>query len=177
LDLVLGRYRDAGKLQDILCPYLHALINCRIVEYATRDQAQNAIQTLSNQSLMGRLVYVREVRLSLLSEHHLMLCRIERLSHASLDPHQAEVTLAVAAASVVATVAAEAMAAAVPPWVVELVSSTFPMFVHPFPTCSDPNPGRCVDVSSFHSILAGRISRTYSVRLVRLISEIGIDLS
>lgn len=32
-----------------------------IVEYATRDQAQNAIQTLSNQSLMGRLVYVREV--------------------------------------------------------------------------------------------------------------------
>lgn len=33
----------------------------RIVEYATRDQAQQAIQTLSNQSLMGRLVYVREV--------------------------------------------------------------------------------------------------------------------
>ncbi|KAL6246026.1 g-strand binding protein [Rhinocladiella similis] len=33
-----------------------------IVEYATRDQAQQAIQTLSNQSLMGRLVYVREDR-------------------------------------------------------------------------------------------------------------------
>ena len=33
----------------------------RIVEYATREQAQQAIQTLSNQSLMGRLVYVREV--------------------------------------------------------------------------------------------------------------------
>ena len=33
----------------------------RIVEYATRDQAQNAVNTLSNQSLMGRLVYVREV--------------------------------------------------------------------------------------------------------------------
>lgn len=33
----------------------------RIVEYATRDQAQQAIATLSNQSLMGRLVYVREV--------------------------------------------------------------------------------------------------------------------
>ena len=31
------------------------------MEYATRDQAQQAIQTLSNQSLMGRLVYVREV--------------------------------------------------------------------------------------------------------------------
>ncbi|KAJ4545630.1 g-strand binding protein [Exophiala dermatitidis] len=33
-----------------------------IVEYATREQAQQAIQTLSNQSLMGRLVYVREDR-------------------------------------------------------------------------------------------------------------------
>ena len=31
------------------------------MEYATRDQAQQAIATLSNQSLMGRLVYVREV--------------------------------------------------------------------------------------------------------------------
>ena len=31
------------------------------MEYATRDQAQQAIQTLSNQNLMGRLVYVREV--------------------------------------------------------------------------------------------------------------------
>lgn len=34
---------------------------CRIVEYQTRDQAQNAVNTLSNQNLMGRLVYVREV--------------------------------------------------------------------------------------------------------------------
>lgn len=37
------------------------LTSARIVEYATRDQAQNAVQTLSNQNLMGRLVYVREV--------------------------------------------------------------------------------------------------------------------
>ncbi|THC95016.1 hypothetical protein EYZ11_005492 [Aspergillus tanneri] len=34
----------------------------RIVEYATREQAQNAVNTLSNQNLMGRLVYVREDR-------------------------------------------------------------------------------------------------------------------
>lgn len=33
----------------------------RIVEYATREQAQSAVSTLSNQNLMGRLVYVREV--------------------------------------------------------------------------------------------------------------------
>lgn len=38
--------------------------NLRIVEYATRDQAQQAVNTLSNQNLMGRLVYVREVGVS-----------------------------------------------------------------------------------------------------------------
>ncbi|KTW27676.1 hypothetical protein T552_02116 [Pneumocystis carinii B80] len=35
---------------------------CGVAEYATRDQAQNAISTLSNQTLMGRMVYVREDR-------------------------------------------------------------------------------------------------------------------
>ena len=53
--------RDAG-----MCLSVHT-VEClltltRIVEYATRDQAQQAISTLSNQNLMGRLVYVREVR-------------------------------------------------------------------------------------------------------------------
>ena len=31
------------------------------MEYATREQAQAAVAQLSNQNLMGRLVYVREV--------------------------------------------------------------------------------------------------------------------
>ncbi|KAI4164272.1 MAG: hypothetical protein LQ342_002237 [Letrouitia transgressa] len=35
---------------------------CGIVEYASREQAQQAVNTLSNQNLMGRLVYVREDR-------------------------------------------------------------------------------------------------------------------
>jgi len=35
---------------------------CGIVEYASREQAQNAVAQLSNQNLMGRLVYVREDR-------------------------------------------------------------------------------------------------------------------
>ncbi|OAA73783.1 Nucleotide-binding, alpha-beta plait [Cordyceps fumosorosea ARSEF 2679] len=35
---------------------------CGIVEYATREQAQQAVTQLSNQNLMGRLVYVREDR-------------------------------------------------------------------------------------------------------------------
>ena len=59
-DIVRGLCRDAGKppveLSNETC-----LTAFRIVEYATRDQAQQAVNTLSNQNLMGRLVYVREV--------------------------------------------------------------------------------------------------------------------
>jgi hypothetical protein len=40
---------------------IKCLTTSRIVEYATREQAQQAVTTLSNQNLMGRLVYVREV--------------------------------------------------------------------------------------------------------------------
>ena len=54
-------YRDAGKSINIFL-WKHALTMDRIVEYATREQAQQAVNTLSNQTLMGRLVYVREVR-------------------------------------------------------------------------------------------------------------------
>ena len=60
-DFVRGLCRDAGRFirrTSITC----SLTSCRIVEYATRDQAQQAVSTLSNQNLMGRLVYVREVR-------------------------------------------------------------------------------------------------------------------
>ena len=42
---------------------------CGIVEYSTKDEAQNAINTMSNRNLMGRLIYVREV--SATSIHHL----------------------------------------------------------------------------------------------------------
>jgi len=50
---------------SVLATYLiHPNDYFRIVEYATRDQAQTAVNTLSNQNLMGRLVYVREVRLN-----------------------------------------------------------------------------------------------------------------
>ena len=62
-DIVRGLCRDAGEHQinlSIVC----RLTVFRIVEYATRDQAQVAVNTLSNQNLMGRLVYVREVSIS-----------------------------------------------------------------------------------------------------------------
>jgi RNA recognition motif-containing protein len=40
---------------------------CGIVEYSTKDEAQTAINTLSNRNLMGRLIYVREVRIPTLT--------------------------------------------------------------------------------------------------------------
>jgi RNA recognition motif-containing protein len=36
---------------------------CGIVEYETAEMAQKAIHDMSNKNLMGRLIYVREVRL------------------------------------------------------------------------------------------------------------------
>lgn len=45
---------------------IQALTFSSIVEYATREQAQQAVNTLSNQNLMGRLVYVREVSIGIL---------------------------------------------------------------------------------------------------------------
>lgn len=53
--------RDAGKFASLRFVKTYTDSLFRIVEYATRDQAQNAVNTLSNQNLMGRLVYVREV--------------------------------------------------------------------------------------------------------------------
>lgn len=45
---------------------------CGIVEYSTKEEAQTAINTMSNRNLMGRLIYVREVRQPRLHlpEHH-----------------------------------------------------------------------------------------------------------
>lgn len=71
------------------------LIYVRIVEYATREQAQQAVNTLSNQTLMGRLVYVREVRIDrrlVNCVHADTICRIVRPSHV-LPVLQEEVTV------------------------------------------------------------------------------------
>ncbi|KAK0299894.1 g-strand binding protein [Friedmanniomyces endolithicus] len=55
--------RQAGDVvfADVLLLANGMSKGCGIVEYASRDEAQTAITTLSNQNLMGRLVYVREV--------------------------------------------------------------------------------------------------------------------
>ncbi|EMC95602.1 hypothetical protein BAUCODRAFT_576806 [Baudoinia panamericana UAMH 10762] len=56
--------REAGEVlfADVLLLPNGMSKGCGIVEYATRDQAQAAINQLSNRNLMGRLVYVREDR-------------------------------------------------------------------------------------------------------------------
>ncbi|KAK2612141.1 g-strand binding protein [Conoideocrella luteorostrata] len=56
--------RQAGEVlfADVLLLPNGMSKGCGIVEYATRDQAQAAVAQLSNQNLMGRLVYVREDR-------------------------------------------------------------------------------------------------------------------
>ena len=60
--LFRGLCRDAGKSKNICLVYSSSKLTwSSIVEYATREQAQQAVNTLSNQNLMGRLVYVREV--------------------------------------------------------------------------------------------------------------------
>ncbi|KAK2938966.1 RNA recognition motif domain [Fusarium oxysporum f. sp. vasinfectum] len=55
--------RQAGEVlfADVLLLPNGMSKGCGIVEYATREQAQAAVATLSNQNLMGRLVYVREL--------------------------------------------------------------------------------------------------------------------
>ncbi|KAI7291827.1 RNA-binding domain-containing protein [Hortaea werneckii] len=56
--------RKAGEVifADVLLLPNGMSKGCGIVEYRTRDEAQTAINTLSNQNLMGRLIYVREDR-------------------------------------------------------------------------------------------------------------------
>ncbi|KAK9255847.1 hypothetical protein V1507DRAFT_451086 [Lipomyces tetrasporus] len=56
--------RKAGEVifADVLTLPNGMSKGCGIVEYATPDQAQTAIETLTNQELNGRVIYVREDR-------------------------------------------------------------------------------------------------------------------
>lgn len=132
MDSVRGDCRDAGesRAENSILSKLLANPASRIVEYATQDQAQTAVNTLSNQNLMGRLVYVREVSQSILShtinelthEHS----RTARPSHASsklpvataadsqaATAHHAAADTAAAEATVVAAWACKVVAEAV----------------------------------------------------------------
>lgn len=114
------------------------LTTLRIVEYATREQAQHAVQTLSNQNLMGRLVYVREVsRLTRDAAQQLTRSpyhRIAKPSRASLlpPPSAAEATVECAVDSMAARTA---LVPALVLAVLEAVdaSSTSPTYVVPTP--------------------------------------------
>lgn len=121
----------------------------RIVEYATRDQAQNAVNTLSNQQLMGRLVYVREVSSTfrLNGQKKLTVFRIVKQSPVSLlqmlvvavDSNHAEVSVVVVAVATLIMVVKEVVAEVV-------VSYILPMFVSP----QVPNPHDDTNDPSYH---------------------------
>jgi RNA recognition motif-containing protein len=108
------------------------------VEYATREEAQNAVTTLSNQQLMGRLVYVREVfERPSKSSHSLTLHRIEK-QNPDLHPptHAAAVSQALwAAAAAAALATAVLLMVEAAEWVEVPVgaSSTSQTFVTPYP--------------------------------------------
>lgn len=108
--------------------------DARIVEYATGEQAQQAVNTLSNQSLMGRLVYVREVscnRDDLIRSYssafaNEAMARIERPSLA-LPDRQQEVEVAMKAP--VVAVVMKALVAAVAMEVVTVATAALPRVV------------------------------------------------
>lgn len=126
-----GYCRDAGKLQCLEDQLRdNELMRIRIVEYATREQAQNAVNSLSNQSLMGRLVYVREVcrspRLRMRGFHTESVDRTVKPSPVSSVVPRAAISAVVAAvASVVDLVAAMAVLPAEVPLVVSSMCRTF----------------------------------------------------
>jgi hypothetical protein len=106
------------------------------VEYATREQAQQAIQTLSNQSLMGRLVYVREVWASFLcppnGQKPLTTAVLTRIARQSLDlPAHHNVATTAEVHEEVDLVEAMVVAITAVAWaaVVEADNSTSPMSV------------------------------------------------
>lgn len=131
----------------------------RIVEYATRDQAQNAVNTLSNQNLMGRLVYVREVGSSMriqprprpgastvpppMSADEDLLGRIVRPS-LGLPGHR-PVAPATTEALLVEVPTAERTAERL---AVVAGSSTSPTFVSICPACLEFDPGDVLTVTS-----------------------------
>jgi hypothetical protein len=143
----------------------------RIVEYATREQAQQAVTTLSNQNLMGRLVYVREVHAYpalyrsweiagsfYTSADTSATSRIERPSRASLDHRREVITavLLVVVTPVVTELELEPVLVPVPVLVAAAVRSTSPTFVSFYTALLSAASYIDIGFSSFPTTLAGR---------------------
>lgn len=55
--------KDAGESQPSNCRILtNSFFLCRIVEFASAEDAQRAVRELSEQAMLGRPVFIREVR-------------------------------------------------------------------------------------------------------------------
>lgn len=119
------------------------------MEYATREQAQNAVATLSNQNLMGRLIYVREVRFSTaLSVDQSVAKRVDRIVRPNLA--LARPVALVAAASWVVRVelllSPVVTQGSIPAWLAAAVARSMsptsvqpcPRFAFSKPSCTNP---------------------------------------
>lgn len=130
------------------------------MEYATKDQAQLAVNTLSNQNLMGRLVYVREVwkppsQLNIFGNTE-GLYRIVRPNPDSLvHPLEAEVVTKVVPD--VADLVVDLEAAWVLAAVVEAVKSMSPTFVSFLLFCKLVVGSLLTLIFSFLTLWVGRI--------------------
>lgn len=81
----------AGTLKISLVYCYTELLSNRIVEFANSEDAQRAVRELSEMTLLGRPVYIREVRLTLISAY--FAHRINRIvkMNLGLELHQFQV--------------------------------------------------------------------------------------
>jgi hypothetical protein len=79
--------KDAGKFAYHLCPNQPLTFCISIVEFASSEDAQRAIRELSEVAMLGRPVFIREVRLSyLFGVIPTLQIRTGKTNHASAPP-------------------------------------------------------------------------------------------
>jgi RNA recognition motif-containing protein len=139
-----GVCRDVG-----MSPFPSKSDAPRIVEYSTREEAQNAVQALSNQTLMGRQVFVREV---LLPGDNNLTCRTVNKSTGLVAEE------AIVADTMQATVAIHAEVMLVVEAEVE-TSKTPPVDKSSLATSA---PVEKITEGSLRTPLVGKISKIYS---------------
>jgi RNA recognition motif-containing protein len=99
----------------------------RIVEFATRDDAQKAIATLSNTNFMGRQIFVREV----FQRGACLTGRIENRNQGTAEGLIVAGTLHMVAIPVVATVVVAQEEQEEPTVIPPVVKSTLATYSHP----------------------------------------------
>lgn len=79
--------KDAGRFSRLSYLHVCSRLSCRIVEFGSQDDAQRSIRELSEQLLLGRPIFIREVCfLSLLLIRCSSSYRIAKMNHALEQP-------------------------------------------------------------------------------------------